>query len=70
MSWRFLHRWYAYVIGYYWGPCPKCGKMVGGHEKHGEVVWEKNSHSGYRCCWECRDIKIINEEKNGICRYV
>lgn len=43
-------------------PCQKCGKMVGGHEKHGEVVWNSDRTSGYRCCWECRDEEKMKEE--------
>ena len=29
---RFLHRIYARFMGYFWLPCPACGKMFGGHE--------------------------------------
>lgn len=29
---RFLHRCYAWVFGYFWLPCPVCGKYFGGHE--------------------------------------
>lgn len=62
---RLLHKIYAMIFGYYWLPCIKCGKMFGGHEKHGEIVWE----SGRRCCYQCRDVEIMNEEKNGIHRF-
>lgn len=27
-----LHRWYAFVFGYAWGPCPLCGREFGGHQ--------------------------------------
>lgn len=26
---RRLHRWYASLFGYFWLPCPQCGKEVG-----------------------------------------
>ena len=29
---RFLHRCYAWMFGYFWLPCPACGKYFGGHE--------------------------------------
>lgn len=32
---RWLHHWFAKENGYFWLPCPVCGKMFGGHERHG-----------------------------------
>lgn len=29
---RFLHRLYAWLFGYFWEPCPLCGREFGGHE--------------------------------------
>ena len=29
---RKLHKLYAYLFGYFWLPCPVCGKYFGGHE--------------------------------------
>jgi len=29
---RLLHKLYAKIFGYFWLPCPVCGKMFGGHE--------------------------------------
>jgi hypothetical protein len=29
---RFLHRFWAWLNGYFWAPCPVCGRMFGGHE--------------------------------------
>ncbi len=29
---RWIHRWYAWVAGYFWLPCPVCGREFGGHE--------------------------------------
>ena len=26
-----IHYWYARIFGYFWLPCPICGKMFGGH---------------------------------------
>lgn len=29
---RWVHRWYARTRGYFWLPCPICGRETGGHE--------------------------------------
>lgn len=29
---RLLHKAYAMLNGYFWLPCPRCGRMFGGHE--------------------------------------
>lgn len=29
---RCLHQLYAFWLGYFWLPCPLCGKYFGGHE--------------------------------------
>jgi hypothetical protein len=29
---RWFHRWYAGTRGYFWLPCPICGRYFGGHE--------------------------------------
>lgn len=29
---RFLHRWYARALGYFWLPCPLCREPFGGHQ--------------------------------------
>jgi hypothetical protein len=33
--WRRLHHAYAGVMGYFWKPCPVCGREFGGHEAGG-----------------------------------
>ena len=35
---RLLHRLYARFFGYFWLPCPACGKMFGGHETGSRAV--------------------------------
>jgi hypothetical protein len=37
MRLRRLHRAYAFINGYFWLPCPLCGRHFGGHE-HGGVT--------------------------------
>jgi len=29
---RFLHQFYAWLMGYFWIPCPICREYFGGHE--------------------------------------
>lgn len=35
---RWLHRIYAAVFGYFWLPCPICGRCFGGHEHTGAAL--------------------------------
>lgn len=48
---RLLHKFYAWFMGYFWLPCPVCGKEFGGHEI--KSVWTgaliKDGH-GWACC--------------------
>jgi hypothetical protein len=32
---RFVHRVRAFAGGYFWLPCPQCGRPFGGHEVRG-----------------------------------
>ena len=34
---RWLHRLFANANGYFWLPCPVCGKLFGGHEHGGDL---------------------------------
>lgn len=49
---RWLHRVYAFLFGYFWVPCPICGRMFGGHE-NGGTLWltgTATSRSGRSLC--------------------
>ena len=50
MRFRFLNEFWAYLRGYSWTPCPKCGRMFGGHEVGNS--WFKNrwTHYGMPTC--------------------
>lgn len=39
---RTLNRIYAFLFGYFWLPCPICGKNFGGHE-----LGIKKAHNDY-----------------------
>jgi len=32
VRWRWLNRWYALLLGYFWLPCPICDEPFGGQE--------------------------------------
>lgn len=44
---------YAKLFGYFWLPCPICGKNFGGHEKHGSLMtsWD----GGIMTCPDCAE---------------
>jgi hypothetical protein len=35
---RWMHKWYAKTFGYFWLPCPLCGRYSGGHEWDGTYL--------------------------------
>lgn len=48
---RTLHRIYAKVMGYFWLPCPICGKYFGGHEvKKTPVAVHHTKYAGTLVC--------------------
>lgn len=46
---RFLHKLYARMLGYFWMPCPICGRMFGGHEA-GKWPLQKTPSRGVCVC--------------------
>lgn len=48
---RWLHKIWAYLRGYFWLPCPMCGKMFGGHEIGGHLM--ENWTDGQGVCRHC-----------------
>lgn len=53
---RLYHRIRAALTGYFWLPCPRCGRMFGGHEKHGGTMWSGSIDApgmGWTCCSHC-----------------
>jgi hypothetical protein len=49
---RTYHRIRALLTGYFWLPCPNCGRMFGGHEKGGGTLWHSIGE-GRMCCPRC-----------------
>lgn len=54
---KLLHQFYAWLCGYFWMPCPKCGEMFGGHQHrpfgaHVKVMEADGEHH-YCVCPAC-----------------
>lgn len=50
---RWLQWLKALACGYFWMPCPICGRMFGGHEEHGS--WDTWPGGGLVTCIECKN---------------
>ncbi len=53
---RLYHRIRAFLTGYFWLPCPSCGRMFGGHEEGGGTLWSGTPDLpgvGRTCCPRC-----------------
>jgi len=51
---RLLNRLYAIAVGWFWLPCPLCGKMFGGHEAGPASLITYRGPGitrGYMACW-------------------
>jgi hypothetical protein len=48
--WRWLSRLYAAVFGYFWMPCPVCGRFFGGHEAGEFAVYRPGLAMGRVTC--------------------
>lgn len=46
---RFLNKMYANLFGYFWKPCPLCGKMFGGHEAGNGYIMTTWYHGKMTC---------------------
>lgn len=46
---RLWHRFRAFVGGYFWLPCPVCGREFGGHEKGGGEFYVGGGISRITC---------------------
>lgn len=47
---RTLNRIYAWLFGYFWLPCPVCGKYFGGHEIANIFTAALMSSDGHAYC--------------------
>lgn len=54
---------WAHMGGFFWLPCPNCGRMFGGHEVGGQMYRNRWSHYGEATCSdpECmREVEARN----------
>ena len=59
--WRWLNCAYAFIQGYFWAPCPICGRNFGGHE-WSEDLYIGNGISKGTCPWCVEETKRRNAE--------
>ena len=50
---RWVHQFYAWVMGYFWLPCPSCGRMFGGHEFVWGRYYVKEDGTTWIMCPDC-----------------
>ena len=63
---RLLNKIYAKVFGYFWLPCPVCGKEYGGHEHVWTVPLIADDGRAYGVCsHECGKKAQALNDKNG-----
>jgi len=60
---RWMHRLYAKFRGYFWLPCPICGRPFGGHEKGGTLL--RDVFNGWMVCRGCTDEAERRNRRNG-----
>lgn len=64
---KWLHQLYAFIFGYFWLPCPKCGEMFGGHqhEPYGAhvTVTEGDGQHCYCVCPACDTAELRAENE-------
>lgn len=60
---RWMHRLYAKFRGYFWLPCPICGRPFGGHEKGGTL--QRDLFSAWLVCRACGDEAQRTNRENG-----
>ena len=49
---RWMHRFYAKFMGYFWLPCPICGEYFAGYEPDAGS-WYQGGGSGQTVCVNC-----------------
>lgn len=50
--WRLFNKWWARFRGYFWLPCPRCGRMFGGHEWRATIRCDRSLVTGHAVCCE------------------
>ena len=66
---RAMHRLWAWLFGYFWLPCPVCGKHFGGHEHVWTVPLICDDGRAYSVCsHECgKKAQELNDARGMTC---
>lgn len=58
-QWRRVHHCFATSLGYFWKPCPLCGREFGGHEYGTDIPnLSLGPRSGQVICSECTKNRV------------
>ncbi len=60
---RWMHKLYAYLLGYFWMSCTICSDMWGGHEWGENQTLRTSWAGGVGVCPNCKErVKVINDK--------
>ena len=60
---RLLNKLYAWLFGYFWLPCPVCGRDFGGHEAGFDALVAEDGKSAQIVCGDpqcSHDAAVLN----------
>jgi DNA-directed RNA polymerase subunit RPC12/RpoP len=62
----------AWAGGYFWLPCPRCGRMFGGHQAGGVLHHREEDRNSQMTCPRCRGDFLLYEGRiwRGSARYM
>ncbi len=64
---RWMHRLYAGLGGYFWLPCPLCGRFFGGHEwRLPHQTWFESIGSGRPVCPGCAGSAVVRQREREV----
>jgi len=67
MKHRLFNKIYAKTMGYFWIPCPLCGRMFGGHEWLNGNILKVSLNRGVTVCLDCgKKAKAYNKANFGL----
>lgn len=61
-GWRWLHHVYAVLVGFFWLPCPLCGRPFGGHESGDSVPNPTRPATYVAICSRCTITRATTDE--------
>ncbi len=67
VRWRWLNRWYAKALGYFWLPCPICVEPFGGHEfLPNHHLWISSSKGKVICYKQACYLEALKRNKENM----